>query len=66
MKLPKIDQLGMQLQKFGVGLQALVQQANSIHQHLAILFAVVRVLKGKEIVTDVEIEEALNKMKEEV
>jgi hypothetical protein len=66
MNLTPLQQLGIQMQKFGGGLQAIALQLDSAHRHLTILFAVVRILKDKDIITDEEIEAKLQSMKEEV
>ena len=51
----KVDQLGLQLQKFAGNLNLIAIQLGKTVQHVAVLFAVVQVLYDKEIITKEEV-----------
>ena len=51
----KVDQLGLQLQKFAGNLHLVATQLGKTAQHVAVLFAVVQVLYDKEIITKEEV-----------
>ena len=62
----KVDQLGLQLQKFGANIKGVAELTLKTAQHVAILFAALKVLKDKGYLTDEEIQAELQPKEETI